>query len=139
MNLGLRRWIGLLRVINKNSLIKYWFIMAVNKVIGLILISISKILMLHSITSIYISQCLNSTVSIPSFFTQDMIDFFQFEKSGLGKGIRMTLILILPSLGIEFYKNKKDRLITIPLLLKTAGIIMFTALLFYILFYPFFE
>lgn len=113
--------------------------MAVNKVIGLILISISILLILHSITSIYISQCLNSTVSIPSFFTQDMIDFFQFEKSGLGKGIRITLILILPSLGIEFYKNKKDRLITIPLLLKTAGIIMFTALLFYILFYPFFE
>jgi hypothetical protein len=78
-------------------------------------------------------------VPIPSFFTQDMVEFFQFEKSGWGKGLRMILILILPSLGIELYKNKKDRFLTGSLLLRTAGILIFVAILSYILFYPFFE
>lgn len=113
--------------------------MTVRKVIGLILISASIVLMIHSIVSLYLIQCLKSTVSIPSFFTNGMVNLFQLETSSLGKGVRMVTILILPSLGIELHKNKNDSLLKGSLLLQILGVLLVVFILCYILFYPFFE
>lgn len=113
--------------------------MTIRKIISLTLIFSSIVIMLHSIIAIYLGQCMKSTVEIPSIFTQGMVDFFQLETSVLGKSLRFLSILILPSLGIEIYKNKEHRFLTGPLLLSAAGIIIAVLIICYILFYPFFE
>jgi hypothetical protein len=113
--------------------------MAFNKVIGLSLIGASILLMLHSLATVFINQYLKASVTFPDFITPGVVDFFQFETAALGKAIRILLILILPSLGMELYKNKKNRYLTIQLLLRVAAVIVFTTIVCYILFYPFFE
>ena len=113
--------------------------MTVRKIVSLVLITSCILLMLHSVLALYIGQCMRSTVSPPSFFTNGMIEFFQLETSAWGKSLRLIIILIFPSLGIELYKNKKDSFLTISLLLRIVGILLIVSIICYILFYPFFE
>lgn len=113
--------------------------MKVSKIIGLILIIAGVVLMLHSLMSLYLMQCLRSSVPVPSFFTQGMVEFFQLDISTWGKCLRMALILILPSLGIELCKDKKDRVLRGSLILRVAGLLLLLAIIIYILFYPSFE
>lgn len=113
--------------------------MTVRKIVSLTLITTCIVLMLHSVIALYIVQCMRSTVSPPSFFTNGMIEFFQLETSTWGKILRLITILILPSLGIELYKNKKDSILTVSLLLRIVGVLVGVSIICYILFYPFFE
>ncbi len=113
--------------------------MALNKLIGSSLIVASILLITHSLVAIYVEQCLKSSVSFPRFFTKDIVDFFQLETSRYGMATRMVLILILPSLGAEIYMNKKKRFLTTQRILSVTIAMAITVLIYYILFYPFFE
>ncbi len=113
--------------------------MALNKFIGLNLILVSILLITHSLFAIYVDQCLKSSISFPDFFTKDIVGFFQLETSTYGKITRMVLILILPSLGAEIYMNKKKRFLTTQRMLKVIIALAITVIIYYILFYPFFE
>lgn len=113
--------------------------MTIRKLSGLLLIVVSLILIIHSILSLYLIQCLRSSVTIPSFFSQDMIEFFQLGTSLTQKITRLGIILIFPSLGIELIKNKKDSFLSLSLILKTLLILIIVSIIIYILFYPFFE
>jgi hypothetical protein len=110
-----------------------------HKIIGSIIILIGIAIMLQSVIGLYIQQCTRSQMALPFFWSNRMTDFFQIESTIWGKSVRMLLILILPSLGMEIFKNKENRLFTGKRILKTLLILLGVAIFCFILYYPFFE